>query len=391
MRDRWTLFRFAVLAAGLLLVAVVSAAQAPDAAANPPDAPQPQFSAAQANVGGPGSVQPGDAGNPRSAEGGIPPADSEQHNIAAGADGASLHGTVTDLNGADLLPGATVVLEGQGVRLTSVSDGSGEFSFANLKPLVPYRVTISAPGFDDWTSPPITLTPGEYGFIKDIQLKLSNAVTSVTVTASTEQIATEQVAIAEQQRVFGIIPNFYVVYDSQNAVPLTAKLKLKLALKVSVDPVTLLGAAFLGAVNQAADTPDYQQGWKGYGQRAGAVYTDGFTDLMFGGAILPIVLHQDPRYFYQGTGTTRSRMFHAIKSPFICKGDNGKWQPNYSTIGGDLISAAISNAYYPKSNRGASLVFDNLLINSAAREASTMIQEFLLRKLTPSAKEKDTN
>lgn len=49
---------------------------------------------------------------------------------------------------------------------------------------------------------------------------------------------------------------------------------------------------------------------------------------MIGGAILPLLLHQDPRYFYQGTGTTKSRILQAISGPFVCRGDNGGLQPN---------------------------------------------------------------
>jgi hypothetical protein len=107
---------------------------------------------------------------------------------------------------------------------------------------------------------------------------------------------------------------------------------------------------------------------------------------MIGGAILPSLLHQDPRYFYQGTGTNKSRALHAITSPFVCRGDNGTPQPNYSTIGGDLASAALSNAYYPASNRGLGLFFGNFLIGTGQRAAANLAQEFILRRLTPKAK-----
>jgi hypothetical protein len=107
---------------------------------------------------------------------------------------------------------------------------------------------------------------------------------------------------------------------------------------------------------------------------------------MIGGAILPSLLHQDPRYFYQGTGTKKARALHAISSPFIAKGDNGRWEPNYSSIGGDLATGAISNAYYPESNRGPGLVFDNALITTGGRMVNGLIQEFVLRRLTPSAR-----
>jgi hypothetical protein len=93
-------------------------------------------------------------------------------------------------------------------------------------------------------------------------------------------------------------------------------------------------------------------------------------------------LHQDPRYFYQGTGTTRSRIRHAVLSAFIAKGDNGKWQPNYSTVGGDLASAALSNLYFPKSNRGAGLVFSEFALATGERIIANVAQEFLLGKIT---------
>ena len=127
-------------------------------------------------------------------------------------------------------------------------------------------------------------------------------------------------------------------------VPLTAKLKFRLALKTSTDPVTILGSAFVAAADQAGDTPDYQQGMKGYAQRFGANYANGMTDIMIGGAILPSLLHQDPRYFYLGTGTGKSRTLYALRTPFVCKGDNGHWQPNFSGLGGYLASGAIANA-----------------------------------------------
>jgi hypothetical protein len=218
-----------------------------------------------------------------------------------------------------------------------------------------------------------------------IKLRIADPTTSITVHASNVEIATEQVHVEEQQRVLGFIPNFYTVYDSENAVPLTTKLKFQLAVRVSVDPVTWTGVAFMSGVRQAARTPNYVLGSKGYGQRFGAEAADGFSDILIGGAILPSLLHQDPRYFYQGTGTTRSRLGHALASPFVCKGDNGRWQPNYSSVGGDLAASALMNIYYPQSNRGAGMIFGQFAISTAEREVSGLVQEFVLRKLTPRA------
>jgi hypothetical protein len=107
-------------------------------------------------------------------------------------------------------------------------------------------------------------------------LKIPEEVTTVSVVHSPVEVATEEVKVEEQQRVFGIIPNFYVAYH-QNAAPLTAKLKFQLALKVSTDAATIVGTGVLAAINQAGDIPDYPQGFKGYGQRVGAVAADSLS------------------------------------------------------------------------------------------------------------------
>jgi len=294
-------------------------------------------------------------------------------------------GTVTAIDDS-VIPGATVILDGPSAsdRQTTQANENGLFEFDRLRPATPYHITVSAKAFANWTSPTINLRPGEFLNLADIKLQIAAVVTTVAA-VSQEQLATEQVEAEEKQRVLGFIPNFYVVYD-RNAVPLTAKLKFRLALKTSIDPITFLGSAFIAGVDQAADTPDYVQGAQGYGQRLGANYANGFTDIMIAGAILPSLLHQDPRYFYQGTGTTKSRLRHALSSPFICRGDNGHWQPNYSSMGGYLASGAIANLYYPESNRGAGLVFGTFSVNVAADMANGLLQEFVLRRVTPSAK-----
>ena len=299
---------------------------------------------------------------------------------------ARITGTVTDVND-DTVPRATVVLESPVLKdpRTVVSNDNGFFEFGDLEPGT-YNVNVSAEGFGSWNSLPVIVAPGQYVILTGSKLKIAEALTKVSVVYSPEEAAIEQVKIEEKQRVFGFIPNFYVVYD-QNPAPLTTKLKFHLALKTSTDVVTILGVGALAAFNQAGDTPNYVQGWKGYGERVGAVAADGFSDIMIGGAILPSLLHQDPRYYYKGTGTNKSRVFHALSSPFVCRGDNGRLQFNYSSIGGDLGSASLSNLYYPASNRGAGLVFQHFFMATSERMLSSVVQEFILHRLTPKPRE----
>ena len=298
---------------------------------------------------------------------------------------ASVFGTVVDVQ-RDVIPAASVVLDGPQAadHATVASDGVGSFSFTNLRPAVRYRLTITAKGFAPWTSRDLILKPGQDLDLGNIQLDVAVVQTSVTA-MSLDQIATEEVQVEEKQRVLGVFPNFYVTYDP-NPVPLSTKLKFQLAFKSLIDPVNILGTAAFAGFNQAADTPDYQEGALGYAQRFGSGYADGFTDIMIGGAILPSLLHQDPRYFYKGTGTAGSRIRNAAAFAVLCRGDNGHWQFSYSSVGGDLASGALSNLYYPPSNRSASLVFSNALLSAAGRVANNLAQEFVFRKWTPSAR-----
>lgn len=316
----------------------------------------------------------------------IPDAPEPQKEIPTNSlsSGANLSGTVLDAYG-DVLPGARVVVESSdgAFRSSQFANEDGFFQFKDVRPNLEFRVSVSSRGFDDWASPPITLKEGQFFEVIGIKLRLHVEAASVNVTATTEQVATEQVTLAEHQRVFGFIPNFYVMYESEKAVPLTVNLKFRMATRVAVDPVSFLGSTTLAAINQAADIPDFDQGWKGYAQRFGTSYADGVTNIMFGGAILPALLHQDPRYFYLGRGSIKSRTLHALSNPFICRGDNGSKHLNISSMGGDLISGVVGNAYYPDSDKGLSRVLNGFLISTMQRETVSLLQEFVIRRFTP--------
>jgi len=168
--------------------------------------------------------------------------------------------------------------------------------------------------------------------------------------------------------------------------PLTTGMKFHMAYKSITNPVFFVRTAAWAGVQQANDTPKYRQGAEGYGERFGAGLADATTEGLFGNAILPSLLHQDPRYFYQGTGTKWSRARHAMLAAFVCKGDDGASQPNYSTWGGSLIASSISMAYLPDSNRGPGHVFRTFGIGMSLHVVSSLAQEFILDKFTSKGK-----
>ncbi len=298
----------------------------------------------------------------------------------------TMSATVLDSNG-DLVAGAAVTLENTatGESRTAATDERGYFSFAGVDAGT-YRLAIHAAGFANWAETSIPMPPGADLDLPAITLKIASATTEVLVIFSQHDLAAEQVRIEEKQRVLGVIPNFYTSYV-WNAAPLTAKQKFKLALRSSIDPEAFLASAGIAGVEQAQnDFRGYGQGAQGFAKRFSASWGDGWIGSMIGGAALPVLFHQDPRYFYKGTGTIRQRALYAIATTVICKGDNGRWQPNYANIGGNLAAGALSNLYYPADERsGVTTTIDNALIGTAGGAIGALFQEFLLKKITPGA------
>jgi len=295
----------------------------------------------------------------------------------------SIGGTVFDQSGA-VVAGARVRLTGEDQSLNQevLSGVDGQFSFANIAP-GSFQLTITSAGFATQTFSGI-LHSGETYVVPKNALAVATNISEVQVSLTQTEVAEEQIKVEEKQRVLGVLPNFYVSYIP-NAAPLDSKQKFKLALRTVVDPFTFVFVGGAAGVEQAQNHfAGYGQGAEGYGKRFGAGYADTVTGTFIGGAILPSLLKQDPRYFYKGSGSKPLRFLYAIANSVICKGDNGHWQPNYSNILGSLAAGGISNLYYPAQDRsGAGLTLENGALGIGASAAANLFQEFVIRKLTP--------
>ncbi len=301
----------------------------------------------------------------------------------------SVSGVIIDPSGAPVA-GAQVKLtrEDPSLSLETQSGDDGQFSFGNIAP-GPFQLTIEAEGFAG-QSLSGTLHQGESYDAPRVALALETKKTEMRVELPRMEIAEEEIKEEEKQRVIGFVPNFYVSY-APNAAPLTSKQKFELAWKTLLDPATFLLTGAIAGAQQARDEFNgYGQGAQGYGKRYGATYADGLTSTLIGSAILPSLLKQDPRYFYKGSGTARSRAMYAIANAVICKGDNGRWQANYSNILGNFAAGGISNLYYPPQDRnGAGLTLENTAIGIGASAAANLLQEFVIRKLTPNVRSRN--
>jgi Carboxypeptidase regulatory-like domain len=297
-------------------------------------------------------------------------------------DTGSIAGTVLDIN-RNVIEGARVTLAGStGSVVRIVESGSnGQFSFTELPPDV-YTIAVTSPRMNPFSSPQVRLHAGEVQIVRPITLSVFGGATSVIVNGNNEALSKQQVQIAVHQRIGRVIPNFYSTYD-WNAPPMLAKQKLQLGIRAVIDPVSFLTVAGVAGVQQYRNTfPSYGDGIEGYGKRYGAALANHVSGTMLGHAVYPAIFHQDPRYFYKGKGSIGSRALYAISAAVIARGDDGRWKPNYSRVLGHFSAAAISNLYYPASDRGISLVLINGLAATGASAGGNLIREFLLKRIT---------
>lgn len=296
-------------------------------------------------------------------------------------DKAALSGVVHDISRA-VVAGADVTLsrvDGSQQR-SSKSGADGTFAFTGL-PADTYVVNVRAPGLQIFTSGRLVLVPHQTYYMPNIVMGIAIANTEVTV-RPTEQGATEQVRAEERQRIFGLIPNYFTSYIF-DPVPLTARQKFSLTSHDAFDPVSLVGVGIAAGIQQSSNSfAGYGQGAAGYGKRYGAALGNSLSDDFLSHAVFPALLHQDPRYFYQGSGSKRSRLLHAISFAVLTRSDNGRTTLNYSYLLGDLGSGALSNLYYPHADRGTGLVFTNAAIGIGGRAAGSIFREFFSKRVT---------
>jgi hypothetical protein len=293
----------------------------------------------------------------------------------------TLRGAVTDSSGA-VVEAAIVSLQAPGstAERTTVTDETGSFHFSDVA-RGGYTLTIKADGFTDWNTE-VPVVSGENPPLPPVILEISPAVTKVDVGLPPHDLAAEQVHAEEKQRLLWIIPNFYVSY-APNPAPLTAAQKFQLGLRTIIDPEIILSNALSAGIEQWHNNPrQFGQGMEGYAKHFGADYATSVIDVMIGHTLTQSVFHQDPRYFYKGTGSFGSRFLYAIGTAFAAKGDNGRWQPDYSDIVGGLAAGEISDLYYPGTSRPGLRAFHGFLLGFSGRATDHLLQQFVYRPLT---------
>ena len=314
-------------------------------------------------------------GGPLSAQA-LPDAPSQQKTLA------SLQGKIIDTNGTPVSNAYVTLVNSKGDNDQVIrSNEDGSFQFSNLTPAT-IRLTVTAIGMETFVSSEMHVGAGEAARIAEIILPIAPANSEVFVVATQEQVADAQLNAALHQRALGVLPNFYSSYV-WDAAPLNFRQKTKLAFRSTTDPAEFVLVGATAGVEQARNSfKGYGQGAEGYGKRFGAAYADVVVSRFFGAAVFPSIFRQDPRYFYRGSGSVARRAGYAMSTAFIQKGNSGHFQPAYSRILGSVAAGAISNLYRPEGTRGTALIFRNVGIGIGGHVVTSLIREFVLRKVT---------
>ena len=293
----------------------------------------------------------------------------------------SIHGTVTDSSGAPIYGAVVAVESAGGNRSMTATDAAGAFQISSLA-LGNYTIRVSAAGMSEWTAENVTASGNPESNPLKAVLEVAPEVTTVTVGLSEPEVAEEQLKRELKQRVLGVLPNYYVSYES-NPAPLSAKQKFHLGLRTIVDPTTFAAAGITAGIQQSMNSYyQWGQGSAAYAKRFAAAWGTAATNLLITSALAESAFHQDPRYFYDGKGTKKERVWYAIKSAFRTKGDNGKWQPPYAGVSGAIAAAEIANLYYPGSRTQYTLLGRALMFHFVGLVALNLGEEFVFNKVT---------
>lgn len=343
-----------------------------------PDAPVPAQAANPA-------VNPAPASVPASVPAGAAAGSSVTITPSMAAGVCSIQGAVRGSDGG-VVPGATVELMTEGhVEVRSVrSDDAGAFTLGRVA-CGQSVLIVTMEGFT-----PASIGEGlpESGGNAQVTVVLKvGAADQVTVTATEREVAAAQIRLQEQQRLAGVLPNFFVSYQWR-AAPLSSRQKFRLALRTVIDPGTFgINALSSGVQYSTGQYPEYGDGFAGFAALYGSNYGLTVSGSLLGGAVFPSLFHQDPRYFYKGTGSVRSRAWYAVSRSVITRGDNQKQQVNWSGILGNFAAGGASNLFVPPVDRnGAGVTLTNGLLGLGSDCFNNLMEEFVLRRFTTKTK-----
>jgi len=161
--------------------------------------------------------------------------------------------------------------------------------------------------------------------------------------------------------------------------PLTSHQKFHIFVQQTYSVYTVANTAFdAGWAQMTDDWPAYGQGMEGYGKRYGALLANHEAGTFFENFLFPTLLHQDPRYFRKGEGHSLfARVPYAASRVLITQSDSGHSTFNSSLLLGLLFVDGITNAYYPRPERGLGNTMTRFGGSVLSSAETNLLREFM--------------
>lgn len=181
----------------------------------------------------------------------------------------------------------------------------------------------------------------------------------------------------QTKRILGIIPNFRSVSANVHLPPQSVKDKFITATHDSFDYSSIFLPAVVAGYSQATNaTPEFHQGAAGYGRYFWHTYLDQTSENYFVEFIVPVITHEDTRYYTLGSGGFWKRTGYSLSRAVITRNDAGRETFNISEIVGAGAASAVSNLYYPSGERTFSNTASRWGLNVGIDAATFCFHEF---------------
>lgn len=186
----------------------------------------------------------------------------------------------------------------------------------------------------------------------------------------------------QTKRILYVIPNFRSVSLDVVLPPQTPKEKFMLMLQDSFDYSSFLYVAGVaGAADAERSTPEFGHGAAAYGRYYWHSFADNLNGNIFTEAVVPILTHEDPRYYTMGRGGILKRGVYSVSRLLITRTDltatnNAHKTFNFSEIVGNGAGAGISDLYYPSRERTWTKTGQKWVLQIGLDGASNLVKEF---------------
>jgi hypothetical protein len=207
--------------------------------------------------------------------------------------------------------------------------------------------TLKTISFDAASSTPISSSSIDDATLSNELPDAPQALRATSTTSTPNSTEGQQT-----KRILGIFPNFRSVSANVQLPPQTVNEKFITATHDSFDYSSIFIPAVVAGYSQATNaTPEFHQGAAGYGRYFWHTYLDQTSENYFVEFIVPVITHEDTRYYTLGSGGFWKRTGYSLSRVVITRNDAGHETFNISEIVGAGAAASVSNLYYPSGER----------------------------------------